>query len=193
MALQSEHTPMKEDTARGVTVAHFTGCKVSLNEETLDGIHDQLLALADEPGESELVLDFGNVDYVSCTVLGILVSLHKKLLARGRHMTVGNLSPQVHEVFGVARLDKFLNLRLAGQEAESAARDGQADSPAGFLVVDDEAAVRCLLEATFRIEGFKVWLAGHGHQALELYKRHLGEVRSGKKVFAGTAGTGGSP
>ena len=123
MELQLEYPPMKVDTARDVTVVHFTGCNVSLDEESLHRIHDQLLALADEPSESELLLDFGNVDYVSSTVLDILVSLHKKLLARGRQMTVGNLSPQVHEVVGVTRLDKFLNLRLAGQEAEPAAWD----------------------------------------------------------------------
>jgi anti-sigma B factor antagonist len=167
---------MKENTACDVTVVHFTGCKVSLDEESLHRIHDQLLALADEPSASELLLDFGNVEYVSSTALGTLVSLHKKLLASGRHMTVGNLSPQIHEVFGVTRLDKFLNLRLAGQEAEPAAKDGQSGSPSGFLVVDDETAVLCVLAARLRIEGFKVWLAGHGHQAIELYQRHLEEI-----------------
>src|SRR4029077_6896841 len=172
MTLQLEHPPKKEDTARDVTVVHFTGCQVSLDEESLHCIHDQLLALADESSESELLLDFGNVDYVSSTALGTLVSLHKKLLARGRHMTVGNLSPQVHEVFAVTRLDKFLNLRLEGLEAEPDAQEGQSGSPSGFLVVDDETAVLYVLAARLRIEGFKVWLACHGHQAIELYLRH---------------------
>jgi two-component system, OmpR family, response regulator len=174
--LQLEHPPMKEDTAREVTVVHFTGCKVSLDEVSLRRIHDQLLALADEPSASELLLDFGNVKCVSGSALGILVSLHKKLLAGGRHMTVGNLSPQVHEVFVVTRLDKFLNLRLAGQGAERVAQNGQSGSPTGFLVVDDETAVLYVLAARLRIEGFKVWLAGHGHQAIELYHRHREEI-----------------
>src|SRR5262249_30683941 len=129
MAPQFERPPMKEGASGDVTVVHFTGCKVSLDEETLDRIHDQLLVLADEPSESDLLLDFGNVEYLSSTALGTLVSLHRKLLAGGRHMTVGNLSPQVHEVFAVARLDKFLDLRLAGQEDEPAAQDSQFGSP----------------------------------------------------------------
>src|SRR5215472_10429454 len=126
MAMQFERPPRKEGASGDVTVVHFTGCNVSLDEETLDRIHDQLLALAEEPSEADLLLDFGNVEYLSSTALGTLVSLHKKLLARGRHLTVGNLSPQVHEVFAATRLDKFLDLRLAGREAEPAAQDGQS-------------------------------------------------------------------
>src|SRR5262245_35798351 len=172
MALQVERPPMKEGASGDVTVVHFTGCNVSLDEETLDRIHDTLLALADEPSESHLLLDFGNVDYLTSSALGTLVSLHKKLLARGRHMTVGNLSPQVHEVFAVTRLDKFLDLRLAGQEDGPAAQEGPFGSPPGVLVVGDETAVLGVLAARLRTEGYKVWSAGHGRQAVELYQRH---------------------
>jgi anti-sigma B factor antagonist len=56
---------------------------VSLDEETLQGIHDQLLALAGVPSKSDLLLDFGNVEYLTSTALGRLVNLHKKLVARG--------------------------------------------------------------------------------------------------------------
>jgi anti-sigma B factor antagonist len=167
---------MKKGLSGDVTVVHFTGCSVSLDEETLDKIHDRLLALADEPGESDLLLDFGNVEYLTSTTLGTLVSLHKKLLGRGRHLTVGNLSPQVHEVFAVTKLDKCLDVRLAGQEVEAADQDGKFVSPTGVLVVDDELTVLSVLAARLRINGYKVWLAGHGHQAVELYERHREEI-----------------
>ena len=122
MGLQPHHPTVLEGTSGDVTVVHFTGSKVSLDEETLDHVHDELFALADEPSESDVFLDLGNVNYLTSTTLGALVSLHKKLLARGRHLTLGNLSPQVHEVFTVTRLDKLLDLRLAGQEFAPAAR-----------------------------------------------------------------------
>jgi anti-anti-sigma factor len=172
MALQLDRPPMKVETAREVTVVHFTGCKVSLDEETLYRIQDELLALADEPSESDLLLDFGNVDYLTSTALGTLVGLKKKLLATGRHLTVGNLNPQVHEVFTVVKLDKFFDLRLAGQENEPLAQEGEFGSPTGVLVVDDETAVLCVLVARLRIAGFKVWVAGHGQHAIEFYQRH---------------------
>jgi anti-sigma B factor antagonist len=176
MSLQLKPMPRNEDTGRDVTVVHFTGHKVSLDEETLSCIKGQLYALADERTESDLLLDCGNVEYLSSMALGTLISLHKKMLARGRQMTVVNLCPQVHEIFAVTRLDKFLDLRLAEPEGEPVAQNGHRDSPTGVLVVDDEPPVLSVLATRLRIEGYKVWLAGHGHQAIELYQRHREEI-----------------
>ncbi|MBI1914143.1 MAG: response regulator [Planctomycetes bacterium] len=176
MASLHEPAPRKAIAAADVTVVHFTGSKTSLHEATIHCIRDELLALADQPGGSDLVLDFSNVTFVSSMALGILVSLHKKLVDGGRHLTVRNLSPHVHEVFAVTRLDKVLDLRRAGQEAEPATDDGRPGSPAGVLVVDDETAVLCVVAARLRHEGFKVWLAGGGHQGIEVYQRHLEEI-----------------
>jgi anti-sigma B factor antagonist len=125
MAFQIKHQAVKDDAARDEIVVHFTGSKVSLDEETLYSVHDPLLALVDEPSQSDLLLDFANVDYLTSTALGTLVNLHKKLLARGRHMSVGNLSPQVHEVFAITRLDKFLSLQLAAQDGELASESAR--------------------------------------------------------------------
>jgi anti-anti-sigma factor len=176
MGLLPKRRPLKQAIAHDVTVAHFTGCKVSLDEETVHRIHDQLFALADEPSESELLLDFGNVAYISSSALDALVRLRKTLLAKGRNMTVGNLRSQVHEVFVITGMDRSLNLRLAEQDTELETQDGQAAYPVGFLVVDDDAAVLSILEAFLRFKGFKVWLADHGHQAIELYQRHQEEI-----------------
>jgi anti-sigma B factor antagonist len=170
MAPQLEHPPRKDDPAAEVIVVHFAGSDVSLDEGTLQQIRAPLLALADEPGASALLLDFGNVQVLTSAALGTLVSLHKKLRGSGRHMTVGNLSPQLHEVFAVTRLDRLLDLRRTGQEG------GPAVFPTGVLVVDDETAVRYVLAARLRLEGYKLWSAGHGPEAVELYQRHREEI-----------------
>jgi anti-anti-sigma factor len=176
MALQLKHPPTKEGAADDVIVVHFTGGKVSLDEETLFRIHDELLALAEEPSTSDLFLDLGNVAYLTSAALGTLVRLHKKLLAAGRHLTVGNLTPHVHEVFTVTKLDRCLDLRWGARQGEPAAPQGRPGSPQGILVVDDEEAVRGVLAARLRLEGYTVWAAGHGHQAIELYQRHREEI-----------------
>jgi anti-anti-sigma factor len=96
-----------------LTVVHFTGARVALDEETLQGIGEQLLALADEPGGSAVVLDFSNVQRISSMGLGTLVRLRKRLLAQGRRLAIRNLSSLVHEVFAVTRLDGLLDARSA--------------------------------------------------------------------------------
>jgi anti-sigma B factor antagonist len=113
MALQLQRRTRDHGASNDAIVVHFTGGKVSLDEEALYDIRDQLLALANEPTNSDLLLDFGNVRYLTSTTLGTLVSLHKKLRARGRLLTISNLTPQVYEVFAVTRLDQLFDLRLA--------------------------------------------------------------------------------
>ena len=159
-----------------VTVIYFSGSKVSLDEDTSERVCAPLFALAEETSGAPLLLDFGNVDYVTSMALGTLVTLHKKLLAAGRHLTIQNLSPPVYEVFAVTRLEQYLDLRPAEREAEPTLDGCRPGSSRGILVVDDEPAVLAVVEAGLRNEGCKVWLASHGHQALELYRRRRDEI-----------------
>jgi CheY-like chemotaxis protein len=46
----------------------------------------------------------------------------------------------------------------------------------GVLVVDGEVVVRKVLDLGLWREGFAVWLAGDGYEALELYRRRAGEI-----------------
>ncbi len=46
----------------------------------------------------------------------------------------------------------------------------------GILVVDDDAAVRGLLDLALRRQGFAVWLAANGQEALEQYRCHRATI-----------------
>ena len=46
----------------------------------------------------------------------------------------------------------------------------------GILVVDDEACVRDMLTIALRQQGFAVWPAGNGREALDLYRRHYAAI-----------------
>lgn len=43
----------------------------------------------------------------------------------------------------------------------------------GVLVADDDADVRDLLNVSLRQEGFSVWMAADGHEALDVYRNHF--------------------
>ena len=158
--------------ADDVTVVHFTGIKVSLDEETLTSIRDQLYALVDATNQPRLLLDFSNVDYISSMGLAMLLTLHKKLLASGRLLTIHNLTPQVHDVFKATRLDKFLHLWPGESPNQLRPQGRYGDSPIGVLVVDDDPAVRLVLKSWLGRKGFEVWTAAHGLEAVDLYRRY---------------------
>jgi anti-anti-sigma factor len=175
MPLHLDPPPLQEEADDEVTVVHFAGRNVWLVEETLPHIHGQLFALATGPRRADVLLDFGNVEYLSNLALDTLVSLHKKLLAGGRHLSLRNLSPQVLEVFTVVKLDRLLDLRPA-DNGWALSQGCPTGPPMGVLVVDDDDAVRAVLEIGLRSRGFEVQVAAHGQQAVELYRRQRNEI-----------------
>jgi DNA-binding response OmpR family regulator len=49
-------------------------------------------------------------------------------------------------------------------------------SPQGILVVDDDDIARSLLGTFFRQQGFVVWLASDGEEAVEIYEDYHDEI-----------------
>ncbi len=165
-----------ESLAGPPTVVHFAGARVALDEDAVYQSRDSLLAVAGEQGQSPVRLDFGNVCHVSGAALGAVVALHRALLAGGRRLTVYDLGPEVYEAFVAAGLDGFLDLRPAGR-GDGAGGPGPPPEPGGgVLVVDDDAAVRSLLEAGLRHAGLRVWPAAGGREAVEVCRANPGAV-----------------
>ena len=57
-----------------------------------------------------LRLDCSGLDYISSAGLGVLIELHKRLVAAGQTLTLANLVPRVRNVFMYAGLDRLLNI-----------------------------------------------------------------------------------
>jgi anti-sigma B factor antagonist len=110
--------------ADDVTVVHFARPRLCLDGLVVEEIRDHLDELAEELGTALLLLDFGNVDYVSSPALGMLVGLHRRLCASGRRLTLYDLRPQVLEVFRVTCLDRLFALRPACTGALACAEVG---------------------------------------------------------------------
>jgi anti-anti-sigma factor len=117
-----------------ITVVGFAGAEISLDGEVIESLRAQLGAIASEPGQAHLLLDFRNVRYISGMALATLVTLYKNLRATGRRLALDNVRPLVHEVFAITRLDTLFDVRPAEQEAGSASENGRADAPTRVLV-----------------------------------------------------------
>lgn len=86
----------------------------SLNEYHADQVGKQLLALADPAGTKFVTLDLGNVEYLTSTVLGHLVALHKRLAMAGGRLTLDHVGPTVREILHITQLDQVFDTRPAG-------------------------------------------------------------------------------
>jgi anti-sigma B factor antagonist len=99
-----------------VTVVNFVDRKI-LDEQNIQIIGEQLFSLVDEQGLKKILLNFGNVEYLSSAALGKLITLNKKVQAAGGRLILCNIDPQIHEVFEITKLDKFFKIEKEEQAA----------------------------------------------------------------------------
>jgi anti-anti-sigma factor len=72
---------------------------------------DGLIPLIEATAQPQIALDFRQVYFLSSFGLTLLLTLHKRLAASGRRLTLFNLQPHVYEVFSVTRLNSVLDVR----------------------------------------------------------------------------------
>jgi anti-sigma B factor antagonist len=80
-----------------VTIVNFLDKRI-LDEQSVQAIGEQLFSLVDELGRKKLLLNFGNVEYLSSPVLGIIATLNKKVKAAGGRLIACNLDAQIDEL-----------------------------------------------------------------------------------------------
>ena len=91
------------------TVVRFAGLD-RLDEFSSHGPRKELSRLDEGSPQARLVLDLGNVRFVTGSALGRLVALNRRVRAAGGRLMLSNLSPAVAEVLTVTHLDKVLEV-----------------------------------------------------------------------------------
>ena len=116
MSSQPRRRRLEVEDIGDVTVINFVDRKI-LDEQNIQVIGEQLFSLVDQDARRKLLLNFGNVEYLSSAALGKLITLNKKLQAVGGRLILCNIDPQIYEVFEITKLDKFFNIQKEEQGA----------------------------------------------------------------------------
>ena len=116
MSTQPRRRRLEVEDIGDVTVINFVDRKI-LDEQNIQVIGEQLFGLVDQEGKRKLLLNFGNVEYLSSAALGKLITLNKKLQGAGGRLILCNIDPQIYEVFEITKLDKFFNIQKEEQAA----------------------------------------------------------------------------
>lgn len=99
-----------------VTVVTFTDRKI-LDEQNIQAIGEQLFALVDELGKKKLLLNFGNVEYLSSAALAKLMILNRKVNTAKGKLMMCSISDQILEVFEITKLNKIFSIQPNEEEA----------------------------------------------------------------------------
>src|SRR3954463_6568184 len=116
MSSQPRRRRLEVEDIGDVTVVNFTDKKI-LDEQNIQVIGEQLFSLVDELGRRKLLLNFGNVEYLSSAALGKFITLNKKVNAAGGRLILCNIDPQIYEVFEITKLNKLFNIQKEEQAA----------------------------------------------------------------------------
>jgi anti-anti-sigma factor len=112
-----------------VTVVHFAEPRVNLDEETGRAVTKELLRLGEGMTGGTLIFDLGSVEYLTSTMLGGLLKVHKQLQLAGSQFILQNVRPRIYDIFQITRLTGILSVRPA--ESPELAAGGSASSSGG--------------------------------------------------------------
>lgn len=93
----------------GSAELEFSGNLVSETVEDLRSILKKLLS----ENLQLLTVNFKTVEMIDSMGIGLLVSTHNTLTARGGRMVINNLCPDLFELFSVMRLNEYFTIEGA--------------------------------------------------------------------------------
>jgi anti-sigma B factor antagonist len=97
-----------------ISVVNFVDKKI-LDEQNIQMIGDDLFRLVDELGRRKILLNFGNVEFLSSAALGKLITMNRKVQAVRGKLILCNITKEIREVFEITKLDKLFT--IVGDEA----------------------------------------------------------------------------
>ena len=111
--------------AGSATVVSFTDERI-LEERDIKELQESLMSVIESAScKISLILDFGNVRFLSSAVLGLLIRVSKRIYEQEGQLRLCNINPKIYEIFKITRLTKTFDIY---SDVESAAEDlSQAD------------------------------------------------------------------
>lgn len=96
--------------AGNATIVKFTDEKI-LEEKDIKALQDSIMPIVESAsGRINLVLDFGNVRFLSSAVLGLLIRISKRIYECEGQLRLCNINPKIYEIFKITRLTKTFDI-----------------------------------------------------------------------------------
>ena len=98
------------------TVVRFVDRKI-LDEAVIHEWGQELFGIIEQEQNGQLLLNFSAVEFLSSAALGKLITVDKKVKAKGGRLKLCNIRPEIYEVFAITKLNKLFDIK--GDEAEA--------------------------------------------------------------------------
>ncbi|MCK4293818.1 MAG: STAS domain-containing protein [Planctomycetes bacterium] len=105
--------------AENATIVSFVDENI-LEEMDIRALQETIMSVIDQTERINLILDFGNVRFLSSAVLGLLIRISKRVYEQDGQLKLCSINPKIYEVFKITRLTKTFDIY---NDLESATRD----------------------------------------------------------------------
>ena len=93
----------------GILTVCFDDARI-LDESKLEQVGQDLIEMLNQTTEERVILDFRNVKFMSSSMLGKLVQVHKKCAEFKVKLKLCSISPEIRQVFKITKLDKLFDI-----------------------------------------------------------------------------------
>lgn len=91
-----------------------------LDEGLIQKVDREITNAVDASESTRVVLDFTKVQFMSSSMLGKLVAVHKKVKGYKAKLKLASVTPDIQEVFKITRLDKLFDIEKDADAARKA-------------------------------------------------------------------------
>ncbi len=95
--------------SENATIVTFTDEKI-LEEMDIQALQESMMSVVDQAERINLILDFGNVRFLSSAVLGLLIRISKRIYEHDGQLRLCNINPKIFEIFKITRLNKIFDI-----------------------------------------------------------------------------------
>jgi anti-sigma B factor antagonist len=103
----------------GILTVLFTDARI-LDEPKLEQVASDVLELLNKSTEERVILDFRNVQFMTSSMLGKLVLIHKKCKEFKVKLKLAAISTDIRQVFKITKLDKLFEIEADEAAARAA-------------------------------------------------------------------------
>jgi anti-sigma B factor antagonist len=103
------HPKISVDYVKKATIATLTDEKI-LEEADIQALEDSIMPLIESSEDIKLVLDFSNVEFLTSSVLGLLIRISKKVYESNGLLMLCGINSKILEIFKITRLDKVFDI-----------------------------------------------------------------------------------
>jgi len=96
--------------AENATIVRFVDEKI-LEEMDIRALQETIMSVIESgSGGINMILDFGNVRFLSSAVLGLLIRISKRIYEEDGQLKLCSINSKIYEVFKITRLTKIFDI-----------------------------------------------------------------------------------